>query len=77
MEQQSTKAPPKVSPAPKTVSAPSSTRSEANALITKARQEAEDILKEARSAAATQASSLLEVGETLTLLRVSKNGFKI
>lgn len=67
MDQQSTKASPKASPARKGESPPSPIRSEANELITEARREAEDILSEARSEAATQASSLLEVGETLVI----------
>lgn len=67
MEQQSTTVSPKAPPAPKAASPPSFNK-EANELITEARREAQDILKEARSAAATQASSLLEVGETLVLV---------
>ncbi|CAM9855362.1 unnamed protein product [Pylaiella littoralis] len=68
MDQQSTKASPKASPARKGESPPSPIRSEANELITEARREAEDILSEARSEAATQASSLLEEAETEALL---------
>lgn len=57
IEQQSTKAAPKAPPAPKAVS-PVSSPSEAKDLVAKAKREADEILKQARSAGA----SLLEVG---------------
>lgn len=58
VEQQSTTAAPKAPPAPKAVTFVSPPSSEAKDLVTVAKREADEILKQARSAGA----SLLEVG---------------